>query len=269
MRRIAAVARSSRRSLGLAGTFLAATALLIGGTQALAPAHAAAAINQGEECDPNYPTADCETTNGGGGGSSSGSPDGGGTSEDQIIGEAIYVEGTPPPSPCGIGCLPSQVGGSRAGFLDRGGRDPRGPRPRGRLTRVGEVAKGGWTKERCKELMSDGTLAPARRAQSEAEERVQNLLTWASELQGQDYATQRAEDWLRRELERIGDLDRAVDLRMRIASIGRGRRSLRLQLDRVQAQVAPARAEAQRARDKAEVEVKALRQMCKQRYGLS
>jgi|GEM_PF-754829 len=129
-----------RASLLLA--LLAATALLAGGAQALAPAPAAAAVNQGEGCDPNYPTADCEPTNGGGGGgSSSGSTQAGGTGDSEIIGEPIYVEGTLPPSPCGAFCLPSQVGRSHTGFLDRGGKDPRAPRPRGRLTRVGEVAK--------------------------------------------------------------------------------------------------------------------------------
>lgn len=252
----------------LAATVFAATALLAGGAQAIAPAPAAAMVDQGEECDP-LTTIDCEPANGGGGGSS-GSADGAGAGVgEQIIGEPIYVVGTVPASPCGAFCLPSRVGGSRPGFLDRGGKDPRGPRARGRLTRVGEAPKGDWTKERCEELMSDSTLAPARRAQLEAEETEQSLLTWASELQGQDYAAQRAEDWLRRELGKIDDTNRVVELRMRIARIARGRRSLRLQLDGVQARVAPARAEAQRARDKAEAEVKALRQMCRQRYGIS
>jgi hypothetical protein len=143
----------------LAAALLAATALLAGGAQALAPATAAAAINQGEECDLNNPTADCESTNGGGGGGSTG---GGSAGGEEIVGEAIYVEGTPPPSPCGIGCLPSQIGGSRTGFLDRGGRDPRGPRPRGRLTRVGEVAKGkAPTKEECEKLMAGRLKLPS------------------------------------------------------------------------------------------------------------
>jgi hypothetical protein len=142
-----------RASLPLA--LLIATAALATGAQALAPASAAAAINQGEECDPNNPTADCESTNGGGGGSTEGSAGG-----DQIIGEAIYVEGTLPPSACGAFCLPSQVGGSHTGFLDRGGRDPRAPRARGRLARVGEVAKGKRTvpsKDEC-ERLKDGRL---------------------------------------------------------------------------------------------------------------
>ncbi len=48
---------------------LAATAALAGGTQALAPASAAAMINDGEEC--GEPTVDCEP--GGGAGGSGGS----------------------------------------------------------------------------------------------------------------------------------------------------------------------------------------------------
>jgi len=152
-----------RASLLLA--LLAATALLAGGAQALGPAPAAAAVNQGEGCDPNYPTADCEPTNGGGGGgSSSGSTDGSGVGEDQIIGEPIYVVGTVPASPCGAFCLPSQVGRYHTGFLDRGGKDPRAPRARGRLTRVGEVAKpkgNAPTKAECDQLKKGQLELPA------------------------------------------------------------------------------------------------------------
>jgi len=138
----------------------AATTALAGGGGAIAPAPAAAAVNQGEECDP-LTTIDCEPTNGGGGGSSSSGSTGGGG---EIIGEPIYVEGTLPPSPCGAFCLPSQVGRSRSGFLDRGGKDPRGPRARGRLTRVGEVAKDKGkdpSRDECGRARTSGPALPA------------------------------------------------------------------------------------------------------------
>jgi hypothetical protein len=158
------VSRPGPRDRGrLLLTLLTSASLLAGGAQALAPTSAAAMVSEGEECDPGYPTPDCEPNGGGEGGGSSGSTEGS-AGGDQIIGEAIYVEGTLPPSPCGIGCLPSQVGATRAGFLDRGGRDPRGPRPRGRLTRVGEAARPKGkppTKTECERLNSGRLELPA------------------------------------------------------------------------------------------------------------
>jgi len=159
------VSRPGPRQRGkLLLTLLTAASLLAGGAEALAPAPAAGMVDQGEECDPNYPTLDCEPTNGGGGGGSGspGSTGGSGAGEGEIIGEAIYVEGTLPPSPCGAFCLPSQVGRSRSGFLDRGGKDPRGPRARGRLTRVGEAPKGkAPAKTECERLKSGRLELPA------------------------------------------------------------------------------------------------------------
>jgi hypothetical protein len=122
---------------------LTATAAIAAGVQALAPSPAMAMINLGNDCANLSGSAllECEMHGAGaGGGSGGGGPSTGGTGGDQIIGEPIYVEGALPPSRCAI-CLPSQIGGGHLGFSDRGGRNPRERRRRGRLTRVGEMAK--------------------------------------------------------------------------------------------------------------------------------
>jgi hypothetical protein len=113
---------------GLLLALLTTTALA--GPQALAPAPAAAAIAQGEDCaDPTVVSIECETT-GGGGGSSTGT----------IGEEVIEVEGAAP-SPCVVQpslCLPSQVGGTQR-LAGDGAGSPRAPRRRGRSARRGEL----------------------------------------------------------------------------------------------------------------------------------
>ncbi len=168
------LARSLRRShLPLA--FLTATAALTGGTQALAPNSAMAMDNQGNECQnlPTWERTVCEMENGGSGaggaggaGSTSGDPDG------QTIGhETIEIHDTAPPPRCTF-CLPSQIGGGHLGFLDRGGRNPREPRHRGRPVRVGEVEQGKPTKEECERLKDGRLQVPSEREMREVEDRI-------------------------------------------------------------------------------------------------
>jgi hypothetical protein len=141
-----AIARSSAGRGRVALALFAAAAALVGGAQAFVPTRAAAMIDMGSDCANLSGSAlfECEMrgagAGGGSGGSGGGGPSTGGTGGDQIIGEPIYVEGTLPPPRCTI-CLPSQIGGGRLGFSDRGVRNPRERRHRGRHTRVGEVAK--------------------------------------------------------------------------------------------------------------------------------
>jgi len=222
---------------------LASIAALGGGAAALAPAPAAAAVNQGEECDPSQPALDCEPTNGGGGGGgSSGSTDGSGAGEDQTIGEAIYVEGTLPASPCGIWCLPSHIGGSRPGFLDRGGKDPRAPRARGRLTRVGEAPKGKagasqMTKDECglleRRMRSLEEEVNARSLQVEdLFDHLQDLEALVALVREQRMPLDRELNDLnaawRRDAEKIKDVEKKLaDLNARIDSLDRKSLSIR------------------------------------------
>jgi hypothetical protein len=134
---------------------LAATAALAGGTQAFAPATAAAMIGDGEEC--GEPTVDCEP--GGGAGGSGGGPG------DTIGSETIVIRDTAPsslPSPCAraSSCLPSQLGGGRPG--SSGGRNPR-PRHGAKPVGVGEAPKGKsrqLTNEECARLVTGKLVLP-------------------------------------------------------------------------------------------------------------
>jgi hypothetical protein len=153
---------------------LTATAALAVGVQALAPNPAAAMINLGNECANLSGQAlfECEMRGGGGaeGGSSGGGGGGsaGGGTGDQIIGEAIYVEGTLPPSRC-VSCLPNQAGGGRLGFLERGGKHPhrgRGGRPKRGVVEVPIPPR--VTLADCKKIKNGRLLLPF-----EARERAQ------------------------------------------------------------------------------------------------
>jgi hypothetical protein len=184
---------------------LTATAALTGGTQALAPTPALAMDNQGNECQnlPIWERTVCEMENGGGSGAG-GAGGAGSTNGDPdapTIGhETIEIHDTAPPPRC-IGCLPSQIGSGHLGFLDRGGRNPREPRHRGRPIRVAEVAKGKSippSRKSCIDYIKggpvprDGTLAAAF-LQIEEEER--KLEEHRKELQA---ASERWLAWLRK-----------------------------------------------------------------------
>jgi hypothetical protein len=152
---------------------LTATATLAGGAQALAPTPALAMDNQGNECQnlPTWERTVCELENGGGSGAGGaggamGDPDG------PVVGhETIEIHDTAPPPRCTF-CLPSQIGGGHLGFLDRGGRNPREPRHRGRLARVGEVVQGKPTKEECERLKDRRLQVPSEREMREVEDRI-------------------------------------------------------------------------------------------------
>jgi len=119
------------RFRGIALALLATTAALAAGVQALAPATAAAAIDQGEECsDPTGAPIECDTTGGGGGG---GGTTGGGT----VGSEVIVVEGK---APLCTTCMPSEIGGRHQPGADGAGQRPHG-RHGGRPTRVAQSPK--------------------------------------------------------------------------------------------------------------------------------
>jgi cell division protein FtsB len=163
------LARSLRWSRLLLA-LLTATATLSGGTQALAPTPALAMDNQGNECQnlPTWERTVCEMENGGGSGAggTNGGPDG------PIVGtETIEIHDTAPPSRCTF-CLPPQVGGGHLGFLDRGGKNPREPRHRGRPVRVGQVERGKPTKEECERLKDRRLQVPSEREMREVEDRI-------------------------------------------------------------------------------------------------
>jgi hypothetical protein len=252
---------------------MAATAALTGGTQALFPTPATAMDNQGNECQnlPAWERTVCEQENGGGngvpGGTAGGSNNASG--EQENVGEVIRIHDTPPPE-CMLRawkCLPSMPGGSHQIGAD--GVRPRGPRPGHRPVRVGEVEKGTWTEGRCRKFISEGTWTPAREAERDAQEKAQGLLTWKFALASQDSAAERAEGSVRRELSEARNLGGTVDLEMRVAALARARRWLQLRLDLNEEKVRRAQAELRRAHAEAEDEDKALRQICKQRYGVS
>jgi hypothetical protein len=252
---------------------MAATAALTGGTQALFPTPAMAMDNQGNECQnlPGWERTVCEQENGGGNGVPGGTAGGSNGSEGgQTIGhETIEVHDTRP-SHCQLSpssCLPSTQGGRHQ--IGSDGVRPRGPRPGHRPVRVGEVEKGTWTEGRCRKLIFGRTLTPAREAEQDAQEKAQGLLTWKFALASQDSAAERAEGSVRRELSGARNQDGTVDLAMKVAALARARRWLQLRLDLNEEKVRRAQAELLRARAEAEAEDKALRQICKQRYGLS
>jgi hypothetical protein len=158
--------RASRRTK-TALALLTATAALSGGTQALAPTPALAMNNQGNECQnlPTWERTVCEMEDAGG----SGAGGSGNTNGDQggptIGNETIEVHGTAPSPRCSF-CLPSQIGGGHLGLSDRGGKNPREPRHRGRLTRVGEAPKGKAkppTKAECEKFKADRLELPTDR----------------------------------------------------------------------------------------------------------
>jgi hypothetical protein len=139
------LARSLRRAHRLLA-LLTATAVLAGGTQALAPTPALAMDNQGNECQnlPTWERTVCELENGGGSGAG-GAGGAGGTNGDpggQTIGhETIEVHDTRP-SHCQLSpslCRPTQVGGQQIGSA--GGENLRGSKGV-RPIRVGKVGKG-------------------------------------------------------------------------------------------------------------------------------
>jgi len=138
---------------------LAATAMLAAGAQALAPAPAAAVINEGEECDPNTTSSsfDCEPDGGGGGGSGGGGDNTGGgeagtPGDPETRGqETIVIESTVSNQPAcrqGSLCLPSQPGSRQRPDPDNR-RNPHQPRQARRPAR--QVSKAP-TKLECSHL---------------------------------------------------------------------------------------------------------------------
>lgn len=132
---MSASGHNARRRGTLLLALLVATATLAGGAQALAPAPAAAMINDGEECtDPAW---ECEPGGGGGvGGSSAGDGQGGGG----IVGVETIAIKDARPSPCQLSpssCLPS--GGRPAGGRSGDGGGPFRPQHGGRPTRVADA----------------------------------------------------------------------------------------------------------------------------------
>jgi hypothetical protein len=122
---------------GIALALLATTAALAGGVQALAPAPAAAAIAQGEDCaDPTVVSIECETTGGGGAGSD-GSGSAGGAGAGTVGSEVIVVEGK---APLCTTCMPSEIGGRHQPGVDGVGQRPHG-RHGGRPSRVAQAPK--------------------------------------------------------------------------------------------------------------------------------
>ena len=253
---------------------IATAATLAAGSQALAPTPATAMDNQGNECQnlPTWERTVCEMENGGGsgvpGGSAGSSNSSGGAPT--IGNETIEVEGTRP-SHCQLSpssCLPTMPGDRHQ--IGSDGVRPRGPRPGGhRPIRVGEVAKGTWTERRCRKFIFGVALTPAREAERDAQGKEQGLLTWKFALASEESAAERAEWSVRRELSRAHDLNRTVGLEVRLTALARARRWLQLRLDLNEGKVRRAQAELQRAHAEAEAEDEALRQMCKQRYGVS
>jgi len=175
----------ARRSMLLIA-LLAATAMLAGGAQALAPAPAAAAINEGEECeDPTLGSIDCESESGGGGGGSegSGTGDGAGADGDTVGTETIVIHD--PVSPClrqPSSCRSSEIGGRPQARRDDG-RSARAPRPRGVLGRGRKVPI--WTHvtpEDCRRLRLGVLVLPSEI--KEAAQRAQ-LGALGKKLKGQ------------------------------------------------------------------------------------
>jgi len=134
--------KSTRRGGGASIAMLIALLALGGGTQALAPAPAAAMIDLGEECggpvtvDPSF----CDENGGGGGqAGTGGNSAGGGDTENWQKPEVIEVRD--PVDPCRrspSNCLPKQTGGGRQARAD-GPRTPFRSRHSARPTRVAEI----------------------------------------------------------------------------------------------------------------------------------
>ena len=164
--------RPSRRGKP-ALAFLTATAALVGGAQTLAPTPVMAMNNQGNECQ-NLPTRErtvCEMEDAGGSGAGGAGGAGGtnGGSDGPIVGsETIEVDGSAPPPRCSF-CLPSQIGGGHLGFLDRGGKDPRGPRHRGRVGEAPKRKAKPPTKAECERFKADRLELPTDRELSAKE----------------------------------------------------------------------------------------------------
>jgi hypothetical protein len=135
---------------------IAATAVLAGGTQALAPTPAMAMNNQGNECQnlPTWERTVCELEDGGGSGASGGTAGGSnGSGGAPTIGHETIVVHDTRPSHCQVSpslCKPTQVGGQQIGSA--GGETLhglKGVRP----IRVGEAGKGKQlTRRECAKL---------------------------------------------------------------------------------------------------------------------